>query len=360
MANWLENRLSMIRKQDAYRYSVEGHTPNLTAKLDANENWHVPRSRVRAILSAAAKRVDTREYPDAAVRELSVNISRKLNLPVGCVVPCAGADQAIDLLCGAFLGKGERATIVSPTFSVYRLRAKIAEATCVEVPMNKDFTLPVGEIVREAGNGGILFICSPNNPTGNQFGEQEIVSILESFPGLVLLDEAYVEFANFSLSGLVKRRRNLAVLRTFSKAYGIAGLRLGYLLANEEWAPDFLERIQYPYPISSIATAMGMAMLARGVEVRKWIASVRKERAWLTRRLRRISGVYAFDSSANFLMASLPVSSRRTHAKLLDFGVATRDLGTILGFRNCLRITVGTRRMNQALLDGLAELIGNG
>ena len=330
-------------------------TERLLSKLDANENWHVPPERIRALFEASLKEVDTREYPEGAVGELGENISRLLGIPAGCVVPCAGADQAIDLLCQAFLGSGDRAIIVSPTFSMYRLRATIAGAECVNVPMSSDFGLPKEEMIRSAGKRGVLFVCSPNNPTGNQFPEEEVTSLLESFPGLVVLDEAYVEFADFSLSRRVAEFRNLAVLRTFSKAYGMAGLRLGYFLANEEWAPEFLARVQYPYPISSVAAVMAIALLRRRREVDAWIRAVKRERVWLAGKLRAIRGTRVVDSKANFLMASLPVDSTIAHRKLLARGIATRDLGRIMHLPNCLRITVGTRPMNSLLLEGLAE-----
>lgn len=182
---------------------------------------------------------------------------------------------------------------------------------------------------------------------------------MESFPGLVVLDEAYVEFADFSLSKLAKEYRNLAVLRTFSKAFGLAGLRLGYLLANEAWAPGFLEKVQYPYPVSSIAAAAALAMMKNSREVEAWTRLVKEERSWLTSSLRNLRDVTVIDSHANFLMVSLPLDSRRVHAELLREGIATRNLGRVTGLSNCLRVTVGTRRMNRALLCKLGATLKN-
>ena len=354
--SWLDEKLAELGRREGYDYSVDGTRRKMVAQLDANENWQIPLGRMRAVMRVVAG-IDPREYPDRAVDELRSHISRRVGVPAACVVPCAGADQAIDLLCQAFLRRGDRAVVVTPTFSMYTLRSAMAGAETMTASMGPDFTLPSREVAAQAGKGGMVFVCSPNNPTGNQFDEGAVRALLESFPGLVVLDEAYVEFAEFSLSKLVAGYRNLAVLRTFSKAYGMAGLRLGYLLASEEWAPEFLAKVQYPYPVSSIAAAVAIAMMKNRREVELWIRQVKEERSWLTSALGELPGVNVVDSQANFLMVSLPSDSTKVHAELLKGGIATRNLGPILGFPNCLRVAVGTRMMNRAVVRCLKEAI---
>jgi len=354
--NWMEERLSRLQRWEGYQHSVESREA-MECKLDANENWHLPSAEIRKALTTSAEHLDPRSYPDVAVIDLAKEVSKEIGVSSESVIPCAGADQAIDLICQAFLGTGDSAVIVSPTFSMYRLRATIAGAECTCVPMLPDFRLPVAEILRRDGPGGVVFICSPNNPTGNQFNRDDVEQVLDSFRGLVVLDEAYVEFASYSLSRRVRNRRNLAVLRTFSKAYGMAALRLGYIVANDEWAPEFLAKVQYPYPVSGVAVAMAIAMMRNPGRIEEWIGKVRNERVWLTCRLRAIPGTLVVDSEANFLMASLPLDSGEAQKRLLAAGVSTRNLGDILGFPNCLRITVGTRRMNLQLLEGLRGIV---
>jgi histidinol-phosphate aminotransferase len=128
-------------------------------------------------------------------------------------------------------------------------------------------------------------------------------------------------------------------------------------LANEEWATEFLAKVQYPYPVSGVAVAMAIAMMRNRGRIEEWIGKVRNERLWLTGRLRAIPGTVVVDSEANFLMASLPVDSDEAQKRLLAAGVSTRKLGDVLDFSNCLRITVGTRRMNKQLLDGLRGIV---
>lgn len=357
MADWFEERLANLSRLEGYRYSAEGPRKEVRADLDSNENWHIPESELRDALKRSIAEIDPRRYPDGAVQELRRGISRRIGVTADSVVPCSGADQAIDLLCQGFLKAGDKATIVSPTFSMYRLRARMAGAICVELEMHEGFLLPLNELKRLGTEGGVLFICSPNNPTGTQFPEAEVLEVVESFSGLVVLDEAYVEFADFSLSKRVSEFKNLAVLRTFSKAYGMAGLRLGYILANDAWAPEFLGRVQYPYPVSSVAAATALTVLGRSNVTREPIASLKRERAWLSGELSKLSGVRVADSKANFVLASMPVDSSSVHTELLRRGVATREIGDVLGMRNCLRITVGTRRMNDSLLRALKVVL---
>lgn len=346
---WLDERLERIKGWEAY-----GHVTNFAEfRLESNENWLIPRAELGDLLKASSLEIDAREYPDGAVRELAAGISKRVGISAASVVPCNGADQAIDLVCGAFLREGDRALVVSPTFTMYRLRATIAGAECISVPMRPEFQLPVEQLLSRSESGGVVFICSPNNPTGNQFQRDEVESLLDSFSGLVVLDEAYVEFADFSLSGLVKERPNLAILRTFSKAYGMAGLRLGYLLANEEWAPQFLDKVQYPYPISSVAASLALKVMARSYKVDEWTKAIRSEREWLARKLRGIPGIVVPESQANFLLVALPVDSTNAQRALFARGIATRNVGRVLSLSNCLRVTVGTRSMNETLLERL-------
>ena len=151
--NWMEERLSRLQRWEGYQHSVESRE-GVQSKLDANENWHLPRAEIREALSTSAEHLDPRSYPDLADTNLAKEVSAQIGVPSESVIPCAGADQAIDLICQAFLGPGDNAVIVSPTFSMYRLRAIIAGAECACVQMLPDLGLPVAEILRRGGPGG--------------------------------------------------------------------------------------------------------------------------------------------------------------------------------------------------------------
>ena len=357
MAGWLDDRLSVLKAREGYRFAVEPRVSTVRVKLDANENWHISADDLRSLIREVVEKVDVRRYPAEAVQDLSAAVAMHLQLPEECIIPTEGTDQAIDLLSQAFLRQGDRALIVGPTFSFYRLRAAFADAQCIEIMMNEDFSLPVDKILREARNGGIVFICSPNNPTGNQFSSDDVLRLSDAFPGLIVLDEAYIDFAPYSLVREVMQHRNIAVLRTFSKAFGLADLRLGFIVAHPDWASLFMDRAQYPYPVSSTAVAIALRLLEEFSVVKRGVESLKQERSWLIERLRQIAGLQVLDSQANFVLASLPIDAHKVHSRLVEEGIATRAIGHILNLSNCIRVTVGTHEMNVAFLDALRKML---
>ena len=354
-----DDSLHRLKGLSEYRFGSDLEVDRIRVKLDANENWHIQEKALRGLVNEAVKHVDVREYPLGIVDELSAALAKHLRIPGESVIPTQGADQAIDLLCEAFLQQDDKALIVGPTYSFYRLRTAIAGAQCLEVSMNRDLSLPVETILSYGKNTALLFVCSPNNPTGNQFSSNDIARVCDDFPGLVVLDEAYVDFAQESLVSEVTRRKNLAVIRTFSKAFGLANLRLGFIIAHPDWAPLFLDRVQYPYPVSSIAASIAIQLLQKFHLVENSVESLKNERAWLLERLREIEGVEALDSQANFILANLAIEAGKAHKQLLERGIATKKIGQVLDLPNCIRVTVGTREMNSIFLESLNEVLNN-
>ncbi|HKM51704.1 MAG TPA: histidinol-phosphate transaminase [Candidatus Bathyarchaeia archaeon] len=353
-----EERLHKLQAMSEYRYS-NLEFERIRTKLDANENWHIPELSLRDLTKRVVEEFDVREYPLRIVTELQNAIANHLKIPPESVIPTQGADQGIDLLCQMFLRQNDRVVTVGPTYSFYELRTEIAEAQTVETNMNSDLSLPVENILTRNKDAAILFLCSPNNPTGNQFSTADILRVCDAFEGLVVLDEAYVEFARENLAQEILSHKNLAILRTFSKAFGLANLRLGFILANPEWASLFLERVQYPYPISSLVAATAIRLLEKFQLVQNAIESVKSERSWFLKQLRSIKEVKALDSQANFILVSLPLDADSAHRQLLERGVATKKIGQVLDIPNCLRVTVGTREMNLTFLEGLNEVLSN-
>ena len=347
----------MLNSRESYNLSLKSNARNIRAKLDANENWHIPAEDVHRIVREVVGQVDVRGYHLGIVKELCAAVAARFSLPESMIVPTQGADQGIDLLSQAFLREGDRAIIVGPTYSFYALRATLAGARCAEVKLNDDFSLPVEGILQEASDAGMIFLCSPNNPTGNQFASDDVLRLSEKFPGLVVLDEAYVDFAANSLVKEVENRHNLVVLRTFSKAFGLADLRLGLVIAHPDWAPLFLDRIQYPYPLSSVAVSIALRILRESQLVENGVASVRKERKWLLEKLKQIGDVKVFDSQTNFVLVSLPIDATRAFVALLERGIAVKKIGRILNYPNCIRTTVGTRAMNSDFLEALRVVL---
>jgi histidinol-phosphate aminotransferase len=242
---------------------------------------------------------------------------------------------------------------------MYRHGVSLFEAEYIEAPLNNDFSIDIEGIMNLINSKTkLLFLCSPNNPTANQFPLTKVLSLMERFPGIVVIDEAYGEFADYSAISLLDEFENLIVLKTFSKAFGLAGLRLGYAVMNPDLATTISKRLQLPYPINSVSLRMGLKMLSNSDLVKRAVEQLKAERAKLIERLNQIDGVKAFDSQTNFILFHTNTQSDTVHQRLLNKGILIKNLGRVLSFPNCLRTTVGEPWMNEKLLEALKEICG--
>jgi histidinol-phosphate aminotransferase len=327
--------------------------------LDSNENYFASADFILRIAEEAA-RCDLRTYPRGELLKLREMLGAWLRVEPECIVLANGGDQAIDL-AATVLQKGGSAVAAWPTYSLYGLRVELAGGKLVRVPLQKDFSLDVPRLLSAAdqSRASIMFLCSPNNPTANQFSENDLVEVLTGFPGLMVLDEAYAEFTERSLVSLIREYPNLAVMRTFSKAFGIAGARLGYMIANPRVSKIFAEKVQFPYPVSRFSARLGIECLRNLDAMQDGVSKVKRERSWLIDRLRRVEGLRVFDSETNFVLVCTNRDSSALSARLRSLGISVKDVGDVLDFRGCLRVTVGTRPMNEKFLAGLEEVMSD-
>ena len=337
-------------------------------KLDSNENMAMPRQFQADLLRAARKAVDVREYPLGGGERLARAIARHLRVPASSVGIGSGSDQVLDQLLAAFVaaGAGGRVLATSPTFTFFEDRCRLYSVPVTSVPYSDDMTLDAGAL-RDAcrafggaarGAPGMLYLDMPNNPTGFHLGRADLEDVASGFDGLVVIDEAYAEFAGYTAVRWTKRMDNLAVVRTFSKSFGLAGLRLGYLVAGGRIAEAYNRAVGYPYPVSSLAVEAGIEALRRSQQVRGVADLVRRERARVIRELRAHAAFDVFDSSANFVMFDAGGAHRRVHAALAEQGISIRRLGRIGRREGCLRVTIGTREMNSRFLLAVRDLLG--
>lgn len=344
---WLEGSIKRLGKLDRY---VRPEKIQGAIKLDSNENFALDADFIKSVAEDAARKVDLREYPLDELDQLYSQLGRYTGIEEECIAAGSGSDQIIELLLSTVGGK--RATVFTPTFSYFVSRCELHGIKVHSVPLSRNFELAVKEFLRSARRSDLVYICSPNNPTGNQFGRQEILDIVDSLDGkLVLVDEAYVDFADYSLSRDAARRSNLIVLRTLSKAFGLAGARVGYMIANRRFATVFRSTIQSPYPISILSLAIASGVLARADQVKKTINSVRSERVRVMERLSGLNGIRTFRSDANFLFVETGTSSGVISGALESAGIVVKQLGTISGHRGCMRVTIGTPEMNDRFLQ---------
>jgi len=364
---WLKERLDEIRSLKGY---VSGETVRRTAqrlgvkppeivKLNSNENFFMPKEKLANFLREVIEESDPRIYPQEEEAEVKNALGKYLDVPPECVIIGSGSDPLIDLVTRLFLREGDEALSIEPTFSLYKHLVSLWGAKYVGVPLKDNFSLDVkGILAAVTPNTRMLFVCSPNNPTANQFEIEEVQSLVEGFPGLVAVDEAYVEFADYSLVRLVEKFENLIAFRTFSKAFGLAGLRLGYAVSNQNLATTLSEKAQLPYVADSIALKMGLKLLANIEIVKEAVRRLKKERGRLIKELNNVNGVKAFDSRTNFVLFQTKKNSNEVFEALLRRGILIRNVGKILNFGGCLRATVGLPEMNDKLLTALEQVCG--
>lgn len=336
-----------------------GLNSNEVVKLDSNENLFVSRDDIIKLIQEVLAGFDPRIYPQEEMWELIEAISNYVGAPSDCIVLGNGSDELMERIACFILEKGEQAISVKPTFSMYRHAVALQKAEYLEVPLRQDFSLDVeGLLSKITSKTRILFLCSPNNPTANRFNKEDVERLIEEFPGLVVVDEAYAEFSGCSIVPLTREFDNLVVLRTFSKAFGMAGLRLGYCVADPEIAQSLSRNVGLPYPVNTLALKLGVKVLEKRSIMYKAIEKLKAERDILIRKLREIRGVYAFNSETNFVLFKTDRPADKVHYELLSRGVIVKKLGEILKFSNCFRATVGLREMNNKLVEALKAVSG--
>ena len=295
-------------------------------------------------------------YPDPRQSELKSLISRIKGIPVKNMFIGNGSDEAIDLCFRVFCEPAvDNAVSIAPTYGMYKVAADINNVQIREVPLGEDFSLPVDALLQACdANTKLMFVCSPNNPTGNAFPVSEILKLAEAFDGMLVVDEAYIDFSSEpSLSGYIREYQNLIILQTLSKAYGMAALRLGLAFADERTMSMFAN-VKYPYNISLAGMEKAMSLLRWDVAAE--VAVVMSERARLAEDLAKLPRVRkVWPSDANFLLVEVD-DARGLYAELLDAQVIVRDRSKVLGCAGCLRITVGSPAENDKVLAVIGGL----
>jgi len=356
--SWLKQTVKEAQNLSIYDVgeTIEGlagrlkREPSEILKLNSNENFFVSKELLRNLLDEVNGEIDPRIYPRDEKTEFIEALSKYVKVPPDQIVAGTGSDQLIDLISRAFLKHGDLALIVTPTFSMYGRCVRTLGAELIRVPLRRDFSLDIQNVLENGSTAKLLFLCSPNNPTANQFETEAIHRLIDEFDGLVVVDEAYAEFAEKTIIPLVEKSENLVVLRTFSKAFGIAGLRLGYAVSCYDLASTISQRFQMPYVTTLIALKMGVKLLGRIDVFREAIAKLKAERETMIKRLNGMVGVNAFDSQTNFVLVELERSSAEVYRTLLNRGIIVRDLGRILQLENCLRVTVAPPEMTDRFI----------
>lgn len=315
--------------------------------LDANEN-------------SFGSPLDTNynRYPDPIQLDVKEKLGKIKCLPIQNIFLGNGSDEAIDILFRAFCNPGfDNIIICPPTYGMYEVSANINDVKITKVPLTaEEFQLDTENILKAINsNTKLIFVCCPNNPTGNGVKWDSIKRILENFKGIVVIDEAYINFARYrSLIPELLNYPNLVILQTLSKAWGLAGLRVGMAFASEPII-DIFNRIKPPYNINSVSQKLVLEALDNTDKVNTWIKTIVEEREKLSSEISKLNFVLkVYPSEANFILVKTKDASA-LYNYLVSKEIITRDRSKVELCEGCLRITIGTKEQNELLLNTLKQ-----
>ena len=311
--------------------------------LDANENpYNNPLNR----------------YPDPLQEEVKAELSRLKGVPAECIFLGNGSDEAIDLPYRCFCRPGkDNVVAIEPTYGMYKVCADINDVEYRTVLLDEHFQMTADKLLAACDeNTKLIWLCSPNNPTGNNLVREEILKVINGFEGLVIVDEAYSDFSRQAPLRLeLAKRPNLIVLNTMSKAWGLAAIRMGMAFASKEIIALF-NKVKYPYNVNLLTQRQALESLKARADIEQWVSILLQERTRLMEAFRQLPQCKeVYPSDANFFLARM-TDAQKIYDYLVDQGIIVRNRSRIQLCQNCLRITIGTRTENSELVAALRNL----
>lgn len=342
--------------------TLEPYDPNFTptrVNLSANENTYDVPASARALIDEALAATPTNRYPDPMSNDLRDELAAWHGVSRENVIVGNGGDELLYNFLLAFGGPGRTLVNVPPTFSEYAFFASLTQTDVRDVWRDPETLLPqADELVAAAGEASLVILTSPNNPTGDVAPLELVARVCDACPGLVMVDEAYGEFAaaGTSAEALLAEYDNLLVLHTLSKAFALAGARCGYVIAAPD-VIDALAAVRQIYSVNVLTQAAALAAVRARAEFDSTVEKIVSERSRLYESLARVEGVRVWPSEGNFILARMARASRVRERLRDECSILVRDFSYAPGLADCLRITVGTPEENNAVIDALAELV---
>ena len=332
-----------LKPYSSARDEYKGYTASVF--LDANENpYNTPHNR----------------YPDPMQCELKTLLSKIKKVSPEHIFLGNGSDEAIDLVFRAFCEPGkDNVVAIDPTYGMYQVCADVNDVEYRKVLLDDNFQFSANKLLAAADeHTKLIFLCSPNNPTGNDLIRSEIETLLREFEGLVILDEAYSDFSDApSFLEELDKYPNLVVFQTFSKAWGCAAIRLGMAFASVEII-GILSKIKYPYNVNQLTQQQAISMLHKHYEIERWVKTLKEERDYLEEEFEKLPcTIKLFPSDANFFLVKV-TDAVKIYNYLVGEGIIVRNRHSVSLCCNCLRVTVGTRIENNTLLAALRKYEG--
>lgn len=292
-------------------------------------------------------------YPDPHQKSLKARLSQIKGVEAKNIFVGNGSDEAIDLMFRVFCEPAEdNAVAIAPSYGMYKVSAAINNIEMREVQLGEDFSLPVDALLAACDeHTKLMFICSPNNPTGNSFPRKDILRLAEEFEGMLIVDEAYIDFAEAeSLKSEIEQYPNIVVLQTMSKAWAMAGLRLGLALADSR-VVEIMSQVKYPYNINKAALQIVEQLLEESIDDK--VAEIVEQRGVVAEKLAEMPFVgKVYPSDANFVLTKVD-DADAIYEHLIADGIIVRNRNRVRGCEGCLRITIGTKEENEKLIKSL-------
>ncbi|MEI6755066.1 MAG: histidinol-phosphate transaminase [Paludibacter sp.] len=329
-----------IRSLQPYSSARDEFKGEASVYLDANENpYNAPFNR----------------YPDPLQWKVKVEISKIKNVPAENIFLGNGSDEPIDLVYRAFCEpRLDNVVAIEPTYGMYKVCANINDVEYRKVLLDENYDFTADKLLAATNlYTKVIWLCSPNNPTGNSLNSNEIIKLLEQFEGIVVLDEAYIDFSSVGgFSDKLAQYPNLIILQTFSKAWGSAAIRLGMAFASTEIIA-VLNKIKYPYNINILTQQQALKTIQSSVQVKDWVEILLQERTKLIESLKELNIVrHIYPTDANFVLVKVN-NANATYNYLVDKGIIVRNRSNVSLCLDCLRITIGTPEENSVLIDVL-------
>lgn len=341
-----------LLRAPAYHFTARPQT----VKLDQNESpYNLPEALKKRVLERISS-LDFNRYPDINGYTLRQRLAEQIRWPAEGIVLSGGSNILIQAFVMA-AGIGRSVLSVKPTFSVYPLQAGLQGAKLLECALNDDFSLPLAELKRHLANDqGVFFLANPAAPTGNLFSSEDLedLALASADNWLFVIDEAYCQFSGTDFSQLVKRHPHVVCLRTFSKAFGLGGVRLGYALMQETLAEQ-IQKVVMPFSVSALQLAVGEVVLEHRDYAEARVREALVERSKLFAHLQSLDTVTPYESATNFILFRVP-DAEAVYNSLLDKGIVIRRQDHLPGLSGCLRVSVGKPEENEAFMTAITDI----
>jgi histidinol-phosphate aminotransferase len=332
----------------------EAENNSYPIRLNANESFINISKEMLEEIQKAVKSVLFNRYPDPNSSAVCKLYADYAGVAASYIIAGNGSDELIQMIANAFINPRDKVMMLNPSFSMYSLYTRIIGGIPVQYNLNEDFSVEVEGLISRVNseNIKILFIANPNNPTGGVLSRKTVEKIVDRCNCIVVIDEAYYEFYGTTVTDLIDSKDNLIVLRTCSKAMGMAGIRLGFLMARDILVNE-IKKVKPPFNVNSVTQAVGEVMLKNTALIKRNISEIINEREYLLNYLQNTKGVKVYPSSANFILIETDWAEI-IKEKALARGISLRGFKENR-LKNCLRITVGSREENEAVIALLNE-----